>query len=194
MTPRTDRLVKELSLAASVALTAALVVSALVVAWPRVTHALGIKPKPPAAAYSAGDRVDVPADWYRSSPRTLVLFARASCGACEKAQPFLKDLATRVSGKSAFVVAGGVETKEEDAAFARSLGAAESSIKTTPSGARVRATPTLVLVDDRGIILEAWEGVGPEQKQAAIVKAIEKSLPIQALGTDLSPTNRPPSP
>ena len=164
-------------------MTVALAASALVVAWPRVTHALGIKPKPPAAAYSAGDRVDVPADWYRSSPRTLVLFARASCGACEKAQPFLKDLATRISGKSAFVVAGGVETKEEDATFARSLGATESSIKTTPPGVRVRATPTLVLVDDRGIVLDAWEGVGPAEKQGAIVKAIERHLPIQALGT-----------
>jgi len=177
MTPRTDRLVKELSLAASVALTVALVATALVVGWPRVAHALGIKPKAPAAAYIAGDRIDVPADWYRSSPRTLVLFARASCGACEKAQPFLKDLGARLSGRSAFVVAGGVETKDEDAMFARSLGAADPSIKTTPAGLRVRATPTLVLVDDRGIILDAWEGVGPEGKQKTIVEAIEKHLP-----------------
>jgi thioredoxin-related protein len=176
MTPRTEKLVKELSLAASVTLTVALVASALVVLWPRVTHALGIKPKRPAAAYRAGDRVDVPADWYRSSPRTLVLFARASCGACEKARPFLKDLTERLSGKSAIVVAGGVETKDEDAAFARSLGVTDSSIKTTPSGLRVRVTPTLVLVDDRGTILESWEGIGPPDKQKAIVEAIEKRL------------------
>jgi aminoglycoside/choline kinase family phosphotransferase len=51
------------------------------IAWPRVASAIGIKPTPPPTpppAYIAGQAIDVPAAWYSSSPRTLVLFARLS--------------------------------------------------------------------------------------------------------------------
>ena len=35
-----------------------------------------------------------------------------------------------------------------------------------PAGLRVRATPTLVLVNREGTILHAWEGVGPDRQAA----------------------------
>ena len=176
MSPQADRLIKQLSILASVALTATLAVSFLVVAWPRVTHALGIKPKPPAAAYAVGGRVDVPAGWYNERPHTLILFARASCGACDKAQPFLAQLDEFFERRAPLVAAGGPETRNEDSDFARSLGVRESDIKTAPAGLRVRATPTLLLVNQRGQILAAWEGVGPPEKQAEIAAAIDAAL------------------
>jgi len=48
----------------------------------------------------------------------------------------------------------------------------ETSIKMTPPGLRVQATPTVVLVDAAGKILAAWEGVGPEKQQAVIREKI----------------------
>lgn len=161
---------------ASVAFTVTLVVSFLVVAWPRVTHALGIKPKPPVAAYTAGAPVDVPADWYDARPHTLILFARASCGACDNAKPFLGQLVAFFDRRATLVAAGGPETRDEDAAFARSLGVQDTNVKTAPRFLRVRATPTLLLVNQRGEILAAWEGVGPPEKQTAIAAAIDAAL------------------
>ncbi len=40
----------------------------------------------------------------------------------------------------------------------------------------MRATPTLVLVDQNGTVLEAWEGAGPPEKQSSILKAIDVAL------------------
>jgi hypothetical protein len=37
----------------------------------------------------------------------------------------------------------------------------------------VRATPTILLVNRQGRILNAWEGVGKEDRQAAIFKAVD---------------------
>ena len=74
------------------------------------------------------------------------------------------------------MVAGGSTTQGEDAAYARSLGTPDASIKTSPADLRVRSTPTLVLVNQRGEILKAWEGVGPPDKQAAIARAIDAAL------------------
>jgi thioredoxin-like negative regulator of GroEL len=42
-----------------------------------------------------------------------------------------------------------------------------------PAGLRVRATPTLVLVNAQGQVLAAWEGVGPEKQQQQIAKTIQ---------------------
>jgi peroxiredoxin len=176
MTSRTDRLVKQLSLAAIIAFTLTLATTVAIVAWPRVAHALGIKPKPVVMPYVAGGQIDTPADWYHSTEYTLVLFARASCGACEKAQPYLRQLVEFLGGRAAVVVAGGADTRGEDAKFAKSLGVPEPFVKTSPAGLRVRSTPTLVLVNRQGAILASWEGVGPTEKQNAIARMIDEAI------------------
>ncbi len=167
-----DRLINKLSVTASLVLAVTLCASLGVVAWPRVASALGLEPARPAPAYSAGDRIDVPAAWYETAPRTLVLFARASCGACQTAQPFLKELVGAVvESGDAVVLVGHAGSREEDAVFAKSLGVGDAGIQSAPAGVRVRVTPTLVLVDKSGTVLNAWEGVGPPDKQKLIAAA-----------------------
>ena len=176
MTSQTDALIKRLSLAAIIAFTLTLATTVAIVAWPRVAHALGIKSAPAVMPYVAGGQIDTPADWYQSSEYTLVLFARASCGACEKAQPYLQQLVEFLGGRARVVVGGGADTRDQDAAFATSIGVPAADFKATPAGLRVRSTPTLVLVDRKGAILASWEGVGPPEKQNAIGRMIDEML------------------
>ena len=148
------------------------------VAWPRLRHTLGVRPAAAAAAaaYRTGQVVDVPADWYQSSPYTVVLFARAACGPCQTAQPFFKQLVTDLKGRAAVVLVGGDDDREGDVGYGRSLGLKDTGIQMAPEGLKVRATPTLVLVNQRGEILGAWEGVGTATRQTTIAKAIEHSM------------------
>lgn len=170
---RSDRFLNRFSVTASIVLAVMLCTTLGVVFWPRVAAALGVKPAPPAAAYVAGDRVDVPAAWYTRHPKTLVVFARAACGACQNAQPLLKTLAASViAGGGGVTIAGHRESPADDASFARSLGVPEEAIVVFPAGLRVRVTPTLILVSRDGTILHAWEGVGPDAKQQSITAAI----------------------
>ena len=117
--------------------------------------------------------MDVPAAWYESSPKTLVIFGRASCVACEKAQPFLKGLVTRLNGRAAAVFAHPSGTDADDTAFAKSIGITSDRIMLVGTDLRVRATPTLVLVNQNGTVLAAWEGTGPPERQSDILKAID---------------------
>ena len=173
MRPDADSLVRSASTAASLALATALAITLAFVAWPRVANALGIEPPAPKPAYAAADVIDTPAAWHSRTPVTLVLFARASCGACQKAQPFLASLVADLRDRADVVVVGG---SADDAAFARSIGVDDSHVHMAPAGLRVRVTPTLVLVDRAGTILHAWEGVGPEEKQAAITQAVRDTV------------------
>jgi hypothetical protein len=172
-----DRLINKISVTASLVLAVTLCTTVGVVFWPRVASALGIRPAPPAGAYVAGDRIDVPASWYGRAPQTLIVFARASCGACQNAQPFLKALAgTVTSHGGAVMIAGHRDTPKDDGDFAASLGLGAGTFTTFPAGLRVRRTPTLVLVDRAGVILAAWEGVGPPEQQREIATAVQQAL------------------
>jgi thiol-disulfide isomerase/thioredoxin len=179
MTHTNDRALNRLSIAASLALVLMVGATTTYIAWPRVASAVGLKPAPPPPAppaYIAGQGIDVPAAWYASSPRTLILFARDSCVACQKAQPFLKTLVAGLENKASVVMAHPAGTDVEDVAFAKGLGLADANIHVVTSNLRVKATPTLVLVNQQGEILAAWEGAGKGDRQAEIVKTINGLL------------------
>ena len=176
MQANADRFVGRTASITNAGLVLILLVTAMMVAWPRVTNALGMRPKPPAPAYTTGQTIDTPAEWYGSTPRTLIVFARASCGACQQAQPFLKLLVADLGSTSAVVLATSGKEPADELTYGRALGLNEGAVKTAPTGLRVRVTPTLVLVDQQGQILAAWEGVGPQKKQAEIRKAIQSLL------------------
>lgn len=164
------------SVAATFGLVLMVAATAVYIGWPRVANALGLKPALPPPAYAAGQQVDVPTSWYDSSGKTLIIFGRASCVACQKAQPFLKGLVTRLNGRASAVLAHPPGAEADDTAFAQSLGITKDRIVVSVPGLRVRATPTLVLVNKNGTVLEAWEGAGPPEKQSSILKAIDAVL------------------
>lgn len=170
------RNIDRFSVAATLGLVLMVAATAGYIGWPRVASAIGMKPAPPPPAYAAGQQVDVPAAWYDSSAKTLIIFGREGCVACQKAQPFLKGLVTRLNGRAAAVFAGPSGADAQDTAFAKSLGITGDRIVVAGPGLRVRATPTLVLVNKNGTVLEAWEGAGPPEKQSSILKAIDVAL------------------
>ncbi len=176
MNPATEKLVDRTAIGASIVLLALFAGTLGFVWWPRVSRALGNAPPVPAPAYQAGAAIDTPAEWYQGAPYTLLLFARASCRACQSAQPFFKQLITDIGSTIRVVLVTSAGEADEDAYYARGLGLAAQAIRTAVPGLNVRVTPTLVLVDRRGTIIDAWEGVGPAEKQTAIVTTLTSRL------------------
>ena len=175
MSQAADRWLRRGALALTLALTSSLTATVVVVAWPRVSRAMGVTPPPPEPAYRAGQPVDVPTDWIDGRDITVVLFAQSGCGACQKAGPFFVELINSVRNRAGFVLA--THGRDEDERFyAKSLGVSDESIRATPEGARVRLTPTLLVVQRDGRILHVWEGVGPEQQQKAIRNTILSAI------------------
>jgi hypothetical protein len=176
MRPDSDTLLRRATTVISAVLVTAMASTALAVAWPRLASAMGAKPAPPPPAYRAGDTIDVPAEWYAGSRRTLVLFGQASCGACQDATPYLEQLVSHLRGRAAVVVVSPGPTLDQDQTWAAAIGVESSAVFPVPHRLRVRVTPTLVVVDAKGKILGAWEGVGPAGKQAPLTAAIDRAL------------------
>ena len=169
MTERLDRIVSRTAGILSVFLVVLLLGTVAALAWPRVSKGLGLGPKK-EAAYKTGDVVDAPREWYDGAPHTLIIFARADCGACVAAKPFFKSLVSRVqaTGK-ARVVLGGVSPEGlPDAAYAKAIGLDEGMARTTkPKQLRLTGVPTLVLVSADGHISGAWDYLGPDKQHAS---------------------------
>ncbi len=170
-----DRWLRRGALALTLAIASSLTATVVVVAWPRVSRAMGVTPPPPEPAYRAGQPVDVPTDWIDDRDVTVVLFAQSGCGACQKAGPFFVELIKTLRDRAGFVLA--THGRAEDERFyAKSLGVDDGSIYATPDAARVKLTPTLLVVKRDGRILHAWEGVGPEDQQKTIRDAILSAI------------------
>jgi thiol-disulfide isomerase/thioredoxin len=176
MRDKSDLLLNRVATVASAVLVTVFAGTLLVIAWPRIAAATGSKPAPPPPAYQTGDVIDVPVEWYRESARTLVLFGQASCGACQDAKPFLQQLVSDLRDRAAVVVASPGQAMTDDTAWAAAIGVPETTVHAVPRRLRVRVTPTLVVVNQQGEILGAWEGVGPPDTQPALAQAIEQAL------------------
>jgi thiol-disulfide isomerase/thioredoxin len=174
-----ERALRKLSFTASISFVLMVAVTVGYIVWPRVAGAIGFKPAAPPPqppAYLASELIDVPAYWYNDAPKTLVLFARASCGACDKARPFLASLVSGLGGRAKAVMAHPAGAEADDLAFAQSLGIPENQIRKVTANLRVKATPTIVLVNQQGTILAAWEGAGAEARQVEIRTTIDRLL------------------
>ena len=124
----------------------------------------------------AGDNLTHLDGWdWSAHDRTLMLVLRKGCHFCEDSVPFYQRLVAtqREDGSTAALIA--VFPDSEDAAkeVIRSQGL---EIRALPGvsleGLKVSGTPTLLLVDKSGTVLNAWIGVLSPRQELEVVKAL----------------------
>ncbi len=168
-------LVNKLTTWTNVVLLAVLALTIGLVLYPSIAGAVATPPPP--AAYEVGGTIDTPADWHNGSAFTLILFAQASCGACQRAQPFLKQVVEECNDRAPIVLVSPGVDRAAEVRFGESLGLSDGMIQRAPAGIRARVTPTLVLVDRTGTVLHVWEGVPPERQQAILQSVQSATAP-----------------
>ena len=113
-------------------------------------------------------------DW-SAHERTLVLILRKGCHFCEDSAPFYQRLAV--------LQKQGVTTSPVVAVFPDSADVVEHTVQSeglevrTVSGVsleelKIVGTPTLLLVDKRGKVLNAWIGVLSPRQELEVIKAM----------------------
>jgi hypothetical protein len=101
--------------------------------------------------YHVGERVDLPADWFRGDSLTLLVFVRSDCSASRLAVDRLVDARRTLPQGIRLVAVVGDRTDELN--FALAAGFERSSIRTADFAAlRLRRVPSLLLVDSEGVV------------------------------------------
>jgi len=126
-----------------------------------------------------GKQAPVPGLGPSPGATTLVLFVSKTCHFCEESVPFYQRLAVVRSASSGHLklvaaVPQAIETEAEANTYFADRGIALDAAR--PTSFRtigMAATPTLALVDDRGIITDVWTGKLAPAEEAAVIGRIE---------------------
>jgi thiol-disulfide isomerase/thioredoxin len=152
-------------------------VTAAAVAFPSVGARLGFASTRPTS-YTVGERVDVPASVYESSRVTLLIFARSTCSACQSAKPAFAAIAMQVDAipEAGVRVVTSSSGGRDERAYARDLGLTDTQFVTISfDGLRLKVVPTVILVDQRGVVRFTSEGV-PSAAQRDELLAAARAL------------------
>jgi len=117
---------------------------------------------------------------YGGADRTLVLLLSVHCRYCEMSSPFYRDIADRIKGTmeqggeaKLQLVAIFPQNEDEVAEYAAREHLSIRSVPDVPlTRLGVSSTPTELLVDSNGIIVEAWTGAPGEDARAAIISRV----------------------
>ena len=125
-------------------------------------------------AYRVGDRVDVPPDLYDSSAATVLIFARSTCGACQRATTELAAVVARLRTIASvrITLVAAANRADDELAFARAIGLnGDERTTIAVTGLRLRVVPTVLVVDRAGVIRYSSEGGLTPKQQDDILRA-----------------------
>lgn len=112
-------------------------------------------------------------DW-KNNKKTLVLYLSTACRFCNESSPFYKRLVEKYSdGKNIKLVAVLPQTIDVAKEHLKSLNVNINDVYNTQlKSIGVTATPTLLLVDESGIVSEMWKGKLSDDKETEVLNKL----------------------
>lgn len=148
-----DRLLKRIEIAANVAIIAVALLLGLVL----IKNYLIVKQPENTAVFATKNApVSLPGVNWSKNDQTLVLAVSSTCHFCTESAPFYRQLAAH---NRARLIAVLPQSAEEGKLYLEGLGVAVDEIKQISlSSINVSGTPTLILVNNDGVITDTWVG------------------------------------
>jgi hypothetical protein len=113
-------------------------------------------------------------DWAKNH-RTLVIVISTACHFCKDSLPFYRKLDTPAAGVKMVAVLPQPVTEARQ--YLDNAGVHVDDIRQIAlSKIGVRATPTLLLVNDAGIVTDVWVGRLEPEKETQVLSAIERKI------------------
>jgi peroxiredoxin len=112
-----------------------------------------------------GTRISVPnVDWEQNK-KSLVFFLKKDCVYCKLSAPFYRQLIEDASQRNVKWLAVLPDSPEEGRGYVRSLELPIENVQSASlSDYKIPATPSVLFVDNQGIVKSVWVGVSPNQQ------------------------------
>jgi thioredoxin-related protein len=136
-----------------------------------------LTPDAPAEAkpLAAGEKISLAdVDWQKGR-QTLLIVLSQGCHFCAESVPFYQRLAKEARSRGDIqLVAVLPQSPEEGQKYLDDLGVPIKEVKQAPlSAIKVRGTPTLILVDGKGMVVDAWVGKLPSDQEAEVLSKLQ---------------------
>lgn len=128
---------------------------------PNAAQAMQIKP---------GAKLSFPDAAWEKSGKTLLLVLSTTCRYCTESAPFYQQLARRKgSREDVRIMAILPQSPDEARKYLGDHGITVDQVKQAALGdIHAKATPTLIMVDKTGSVIESWVGKLPPEKEAEV--------------------------
>lgn len=160
-----DRLKKILELGSNVAI---IVVALTLVEFIAAKYFAPAPPLAPAQAegIKPGEMIPTGALVWDKSDKNLVMVISTVCKYCNESSPFYQKLATRKAGTDVRLLAVLPQTMDESVKYlAEKNISVDEVLQINPGQLNVRGTPTLLLVNRSGVVVDVWNGKLPPDKE-----------------------------
>jgi hypothetical protein len=133
--------------------------------WPQAQSS------PAQSRIQPGTKLSVPGVEWNKNERTLLLVLSTSCRYCTESSPFYQRLVQEKAKKGGVgLVAVLPQSVDESQKYLNGLGVSVDDIKQVGLDAvRVRGTPTLIMADRTGAVVESWVGKLPAEKEVEVL-------------------------
>lgn len=123
---------------------------------------------------AAGSRVSLPGIDWAANGQTLVLVLQQGCRHCTESAPFYRQLVKEATANNKVqLLAVLPQEVAEGKQYLSSLDLPIAEVRQAKLEALgVQGTPTLILVNGDGLVLESWAGRLPPEEEKAVMKRI----------------------
>lgn len=171
---------KRAELAANVAIVVAALILGVAIAKQYLTGDSPQTSRENSAVISAGTKILLPGiDWARSR-RTILVAISKNCRYCAESAPFYKRLIEE-SAKlgDVRVVAVFPQETNESQRYLQDLGILIDEVKSASfNSLGVKGTPTLILADDTGAVVNSWVGMLSSEEEHRVLSSLLPSAAI----------------
>jgi hypothetical protein len=155
----------------SIILVSCLIVVVLARSYLFAKPAAHPKAEPPVPAGTAASLAGI--DW-SANRKTLLVSLKSGCRFCAASAPFYQRLVKEAPARRVKLIALLPQSPEEGRGYLKSLDVDIVDVmdvrELKPS---VRVTPTIYLVDSRGVITDSWRGLLGAEEEARVLAQLE---------------------
>lgn len=162
-------LAKRIEVASNIAIIAVAVLLAVVLVK---SYLFSSKPDSDRGV-AAGTKIEFrDIDWAQSS-HTVVLALQKGCHFCTESAPFYQKLVSQASQKGTRIVAILPSEVNASQEYLNALNVRISEIRQIPLEVlKVGGTPTVILVNDKGVVVRSWVGKLPPNQEAEVLSML----------------------
>lgn len=130
-------------------------------------------PQPGSAASLQGATIQLASLTHAPSKRNFILFVSEMCHFCEQEMPFYRSLRDKLPSRASLIAVFPTGQPAPEGFLAARQVKVDHVVSSDILGsAGVIATPTLLLVDERGTVKRAWVGAQSDRQHTEIVESI----------------------
>jgi thioredoxin-related protein len=166
------KIAQRLDVIANICVVAGTIVFLLSIGWFFLRHSFVLRNSP--SSIQMGTKLKLPDIHWSASPQTLVLILSTECKYCTASAPFYRRLASRaaLSQNTRLIAVFPQPVNESRDYFARQEIKIDTLKQAGLTSLGVKGTPTLILVDTNGSIIQTWEGMVPPDVEKDVIATI----------------------